>query len=546
MSPPLRPSASSALLNRSVSQTVDEEVRQFLQDRVRLLSKVTRILGGAFYVLPLVIVAMGDSVDQAMANAVASANVIHFALVASFGLAWGVTSRVRLSYPALRMLDAAGPFVCAAAIAGLAAAFSTGPLGGHTLALGLGHLVVLRAIVVPSSGRRTFWLTVASASLGTLLFASAALLMPQRSPLEAEVAHFHTFVNLALWLTFATAVATIGSHVIFGLREEVRKARRIGQYDVQRRLGEGGMGVVFQATHAMLRRATAIKLLSPTKGAQNTIARFEREVQQTARLVHPNTVAIYDYGRTPNGMFYYAMEYLDGVDLQRLVERGGPIPPGRVVHILAQVLASLAEAHGIGLIHRDIKPANIMLTSRGGESDIVKVLDFGLVKQIEGRDDVALTSTRGLTGTPLYLAPEAIHAPQTVGPPSDLYAVAAVGYFLLTGTEVFSGSTVVEVCAHHLHSIPEPPASRRGEPVPPGLSSVILSGLAKNPSERPPDARHFRQSLLSCDAPVWTEQDARQWWDTTGARMREDRDKEAKHTSQDTVLIDLDARSPGA
>jgi len=204
--------------------------------------------------------------------------------------------------------------------------------------------------------------------------------------------------------------------------------RRLGQYTLERKIGAGGMGIVYRASHAMLRRPTAIKLLPPDRAGEASIARFEREVQMTAQLSHPNTVAIYDYGRTPEGVFYYAMEYLDGINLEDLVRTYGAQPAGRVLAILDQVCGALAEAHERGLVHRDIKPANIILTERGGEPDVAKVVDFGLVKPIVTDDPRLTMSMPGvMTGTPLYLSPESLTSPESGDPRSDLYALGAVG-----------------------------------------------------------------------------------------------------------------------
>ena len=210
----------------------------------------------------------------------------------------------------------------------------------------------------------------------------------------------------------------------------------------------------------MLRRPTAIKLLPPERAGEDNLARFEREVQLTAQLTHPNTVAIYDYGRTPDGVFYYAMEYLDGINLEELVRAARPAA-GRAASSASstQVCGALAEAHGRGLIHRDIKPANIILYERGGEPDVAKVVDFGLVKRADGRRarrDV--TSAIVLTGTPLYMSPEAITTPDAVDARSDLYALGAVGYFLLTGKPVFEAASMAEAFGHHLHTVPMPPS----------------------------------------------------------------------------------------
>jgi serine/threonine-protein kinase len=228
------------------------------------------------------------------------------------------------------------------------------------------------------------------------------------------------------------------------------------------------------------------------------VRRFEREVQLTSRLSHPNTISIYDFGRTEQGEFYYAMEYLDGLDLQTLVEQEGPQEPARVAHLLAQLCGALSEAHGAGLIHRDIKPANVVVCERGGVKDVVKVLDFGLSKELENpRMEVTLSNVQTIVGTPLYLSPEALLAPDTMDGRSDLYAVGAVGYFLLTGTPPFSGSGLLEVCAQHLHTSPVPPSQRARGPIPARFEALILSCLEKSMDERPQSAAALRDALLA-------------------------------------------------
>ena len=308
--------------------------------------------------------------------------------------------------------------------------------------------------------------------------------------------------------------------VIFGLRKEVKQ---LGQYTLEKAIGSGGMGVVYRAHHAMLRRPTAVKLLHPEKTGEDNLNRFEREVQFTSRLSHPNTVAIYDYGRTPAGMFYYAMEYLDGINLSRLVAKDGPQPEARVIHLIMQACGSLAEAHSAGLIHRDIKPSNLMLCERGGLHDVVKVLDFGLVRQMDVPDEKSLADATGsLTGTPLYLSPEAIREPREVDAQSDLYQLGAVAYFLLTGGHVFTGNSPVEVLSHHLHSAPEPPSARLRRAVPADLEDLILSCLEKGKSRRPAGAAALREALAKCqDAGKWSQEDARAWWEEWTHRRRE-------------------------
>ncbi|WP_425396240.1 serine/threonine protein kinase [Aeoliella sp.] len=292
-------------------------------------------------------------------------------------------------------------------------------------------------------------------------------------------------------------------------REAAIEAKQLGQYKLEEKLGEGAMGVVYSGRHAMLRRPTAIKLLDANKVTDASIGRFEREVQITSNLNHPNTVAIYDYGRTPEGVFYYAMEYLDGINLQTLVDTYGPQPAGRVIYILRQVCGSLYEAHCSGLVHRDVKPANIMLNQRGGESDVVKVLDFGLVR---AKEDAA-SEAESMAGTPLYMSPEAIQLPGSVDACSDLYAVGAVGYFLLTGRPVFEADSLVDLCQMHTSEPPVPPSERLGKPVPAELEHAILACLEKTRAKRPQTARDLVRMLAACAAAdEWSLDQADAWW----------------------------------
>jgi tRNA A-37 threonylcarbamoyl transferase component Bud32 len=296
------------------------------------------------------------------------------------------------------------------------------------------------------------------------------------------------------------------------MRRAMHTVRQLGQYTLEEEIGSGGMGTVYRARHALLRRPTAVKLLRPDQVDEIALARFEREVQLTSQLSHPNTVVVYDYGRNADGIFYYAMEYLDGINLENLVRRFGPQPPGRVTSILAQVCGSLAEAHAAGLIHRDIKPANILITDRGGQADVVKVLDFGLIKQVEGKIPVNLTLAGETAGTPLYMAPEAMEQPDSVDARCDLYGVGAVGYFLLTGTIPFQGDTLMELCMKRLHTAPDPPSARLGRPIPQDLEVLILRCLARKPGDRPASAEELRGLLALVWTPPWTPDDARAWW----------------------------------
>jgi tRNA A-37 threonylcarbamoyl transferase component Bud32 len=296
-------------------------------------------------------------------------------------------------------------------------------------------------------------------------------------------------------------------------REAELKANKLGQYTLGEKLGEGGMGEVYKATHAMLRRPTAIKLLR-SQDSDQAIQRFEREVQITSQLTHPNTISIFDYGRTENGTFYYVMEYLAGLSLDRLVMQAGPLPEARTIHLLRQVCESLREAHLQGLVHRDIKPANIMICQRGGIYDFVKVLDFGLVKDVSSSQNVKLTAASTVTGTPQYLSPEAIQHPDHTDSRSDIYAVGAVGYFMLTGTPVFEGNKPLEVLQKHLSDPVELPSERLKRPIANDIEQVIVRCLDKSREKRP-YIDELLAELNSCkDSHTWGNAEAEQWWNS--------------------------------
>ncbi len=291
------------------------------------------------------------------------------------------------------------------------------------------------------------------------------------------------------------------------------KAEQLGQYALDEQIGSGGFGAVFRAHHALMRRPVAVKLLDPLQATEHVIARFEREVQLTCKLTHPNTIALYDYGRTPDGLFYYAMEYLNGMGLDKLVKEFGAQPEGRVIHILRQVCGSLAEAHAQGLVHRDVKPANIFLTERGGIPDFVKVLDFGIVKARTAEGELELTAANATPGTPLYMSPEAVQHPDRVDGRSDLYSLGCVGYYLLTAQTVFAGMSLGEVLLHQVRSMPEKPSVRLGRAVSSDLEEILMSCLAKNPAERPAGAEALEAALGKCTAAQsWSREQAGQWW----------------------------------
>lgn len=497
------------------SPTGGEEARAFLQERLAFLGRAYAVMASSFYLAGHVVASFSSSYHW-LAVVRDRASLIVFGTALAAGAVWLACRRGALPEKVLLAIDGAFVVLVAALNAFMVFARFPGEVPGLSYARTLLLVtfgLVFRAIVVPSTARRTLLL-----GLGALVFPVATTTV-WMAGLTTSVPAVVQAVWTAMWCLAAVVIATLASRSIFGLRQQVREAWQLGQYTLLEKIGEGGMGAVYRASHAMLRRPTAVKLLPPGDAGSERLQRFEREVQLTSRLTHPNTIAIFDYGRTPDGVFYYAMEYLEGLNLEDLARHDGPQPAGRVIHVLRQVAGSLAEAHEVGLIHRDVKPANVILVAqRGGSCDVAKVVDFGLVKDLDQATD--LSRDDRIAGTPLYLAPEAITTPGRVGARSDLYSLGCVGYFLLTGRPVFEGRNVVEVCGHHLHTRPVPPSERLGQPVPEGLQSLLLSCLEKEPSRRPSFAGEFLETLDALrDVPPWTNEQSRSWWTSRGASI---------------------------
>src|SRR3954466_7037255 len=315
-------------------------------------------------------------------------------------------------------------------------------------------------------------------------------------------------------------VAVVISRVVTGLGREVAKEREMGSYRLGEVLGEGGMGSVYRATHRMLARPAAITLIRPEvlssqdpRSADLAVARFKREADAAAKLRSPHTVELYDFGETEDGTLYFVMELLEGMDLETLVRKQGPLPQERVIHIVRQVCESLQEAHASGLVHRDIKPANVHIGRVGLHHDFVKVLDLGLVKSVgPSANQDSMATAAGLTpGTPAYMAPE-LALGETVDGRSDLYALGCVAYYLLTGQLVFEAATGLQMIARHIQEIPVPPSQRTEMPVAPELDRVVLACLAKRPEDRPPTAAELDRMLADVDVAPWGEEEATRWW----------------------------------
>ena len=374
-------------------------------------------------------------------------------------------------------------------------------------------LIFTYGMFIPNTWRR------AAVMIGAMALAPVFLLtgMAAAYPHVGDAMTAMSIIQYVLVLLIAAAASVFGTHLINTLRREVFEAKQIGQYRLIEPLGAGGMGEVFLAEHRMLKRPCAIKLIRPAQaGDPHVLARFEREVRMTARLSHWNTVEIYDYGRTDDGTFFYVMEYLPGLSLEDLLERHGPLPAERVVHLLRQVCHGLREAHGIGLIHRDIKPGNVFAAQRGGLYDVAKLLDFGLVKPVTETPAARLTQEGGISGTPLFMSPEQARGLADVDARSDIYSLGAVAYALLTGRPPFQNTNPMEVMVAHLRDDVVRPSQLRAD-VPADLEEVILRCLAKSPEDRFQDVDALEQALAACAAADrWTQADAARWWQENG------------------------------
>jgi serine/threonine-protein kinase len=371
-------------------------------------------------------------------------------------------------------------------------------------------VILVYGIFIPNTGRRCA-AVVGTASLIPLVISAATGLADGAGEGFGRASFYGVMV---LWMATAVPVAIYGSHRIEVLRREALAARQLGQYRLKERLGAGGMGEVYLAEHVLLRRPCALKLIRPERaGDPLHLLRFEREVQATAALSHPNTVQVFDYGHAEDGTFYYAMEYLPGLNLEELVKRHGPLPPERVIHLLRQACGALHEAHAAGLIHRDIKPSNIITCQRGGLHDVAKLLDFGLVRSPDfstGADN--LTQEGAIAGTPAYMSPEQADSKVNLDARSDIYSLGAVAYYVLTGQPPFVRPTPLQTLIAHVYERPTPPDQLQAD-VPSDLQAVVLRCLEKDPAQRFADARSLDRALAGCQAAGgWTEERADAWW----------------------------------
>jgi tRNA A-37 threonylcarbamoyl transferase component Bud32 len=533
-------------MSRSSTYFANPEARAFLQRRVAAFGLIGAILGSTALAFRMVMGVLFSSLQEQVTQ---PSFLIHAAAIVPLLAVWAICRRGELSVNTIHAVENTGIFLTSLGYIGMGLDIRP-EVGADTITAFILALVMFaRSVFVPSSARRT---TILGILIGIPLIASMywhylnvdlsiwkSFGYPARS--DERVAASQAVITL-MWWTLTVGLSALASRVIHRLRREVREIQSLGQYNLERKLGEGAMGVVYQAKHGMLKRPTAIKLLRPEIADPDALDRFRREVQLTAKLTHPNTVTIFDYGRTPDGKFYYAMELLSGATLTEVVNASGRQRSERVVHILRDAALALNEAHDIGLIHRDIKPSNIMLARQGGVPDVTKVLDFGLVKNLGQIDDLDQTNTLSIKGTPHYLSPEAIQEPQEIDARTDLYALGAVGYYLLAGRHVFEGKTIMEICLHHLHTKPAPLAEV-GSDAPPVLEALILACLEKSQADRPATAQELADALDKLDVARWTRADAEGWWDTFGVEIERAKASLPYPTgSEQTVAVDLEER----
>jgi serine/threonine-protein kinase len=387
----------------------------------------------------------------------------------------------------------------------------------------VGAVILMFAAIVPTTPRKMLIAGFIAASMNpiSMVLLSGGGAWNSEAWKRALLMHYPDFILVG--------AAVVIAHVVTKLGQQVTRAREMGSYRLGALLGRGGMGEVYKATHRMLARPAAIKLIRTemlgavdAEAARLAVTRFRREAEAAANLRSQHTVELYDFGVTEDGTLYLVMEFLDGMDLETLVRQNGPLSTGRVIHILRQVCDSLEEAHARGLVHRDIKPANIHVGRVGLRHDFVKVLDFGLVKELSAVSaDHSLETVPGqmAMGTPAYMAPE-LALGETVDGRADIYALGCVAYFLITGQIVFEAEKTFQIIAKHLQTPPVPPSERTDRPVSPELERLIMKCLAKHPNDRPQSAGDLREALGWISADAWGEKQAMQWWAANGSEVK--------------------------
>jgi len=502
-------------LTSATGGSFEQELRELLRQRTRLMLIVVFLVAAFAALVYRFLVNIPPAIPGGLAP---WEHLMRITIMAVFAIAFGLTFAPKCTAPRLQLLAFGVVVVVLVLLVPLSASVTPDDEPYLVISLAL----FLYAVFIPSPARYPIMLGVLALVTFLLSAVLTYALVPEAQAYWAERGNLVAFrdylLSGATGITVLAFVAHVASRMLYSLRQTAHQASRLGNYIVEQELGEGGMGQVFRARHALIRRPTAVKVMRVAgEDQQSAVQRFEREVQLSATLSHPNTITIFDFGHTPDNRFYYAMEYLDGLDLQKLVDRFGPVTAARGVFVMAQVSSALSEAHARGIVHRDIKPSNIFLTQRGGLCDFVKVLDFGLAKQVTADETVRLTKTGIALGTPRYISPEAIRGAQNIDARSDLYCLGAVAYFMLTGRPPFDAVTSAELMIDHLKATPSPLSHVSELPIPAELEAIVLRCLEKDPEDRYQTAADLEAALL--EVPLenpWTQAKANEWWDLHG------------------------------
>ena len=508
----LRIGRSLGLRTTQLGSAFEREHRNLLWRRTRLVLSIGLVLNLLLYAVTLFVPLNSPVTGLAVPGWKNWADLLYPGSFA-VALAW-----IHLRKPGVAALQVAVFLVAALnLLAGLTEVSLTQPdvIPGFGVAL----VLFIPAAFIP-------WREKYQAALSALAVAGSILTLAVSYLLVPEVQAFwsggavRSFGEQILLSSVGSALlgatSVFVTRTLYGLRKTAFRAQRLGNYVLHKEIGEGGMGRVYVAEHALMCRPSAVKVLKAASGADGTaLARFEREVRLSSSLSHPNTITIFDFGRAAEDTFYYAMEYLEGMDLERFVERFGPIPASRVLFLLLQITGPLAEAHERAIVHRDLKPSNIFLTMRGGLYDFVKVLDFGLAKRIEGADTPSdLTKTGVVFGTPRYLAPETVYGTAGVGPRADIYAFGAVAYWMLTGRPPFTADSAVALMIDHVKTVPARPSEICEVPIPSELDDVVMKCLEKEPDDRFQSIAELEDALRAVPDPTpWTRGRAAKWWE---------------------------------
>jgi serine/threonine-protein kinase len=526
------------MTSRDGSGPPDERARPSLKTRrelsstlpPELLSEAARRVGwlGLIYAGPGFLAHFGTRailVSVGLLDAGLGIHDLLFLVAASLGVAIFVSSRRRL-LSQKRLLDLGLVFYVAGAL-GIAGGRIGLPVPASPESL-LGFVpaecawILVYPLVVATPPRRMLLASLLAAAIGPVAVALSAL--GSGAALERSL----LFVTIAN--SISAVVAYMISRMVHRSGMRLKQLREVGSYQLMAKIGQGGMGEVWRAKHRLLARPAAIKLIRPDAlGAgegrrDDVVKRFEREAQETAALGSIHTVSVYDFGTTERGEFYYVMELLDGVSLERFVKTYGPMDAARVVSVLRQVCHSLGEAHARGLVHRDIKPANILLCRLGPDDDFVKVLDFGLVKHLMTDGVTELSLDKVTVGTPAFMAPEIALGRPDVDDRADLYSLGCVAYYLLTGQLVFQAGTPLAMALAHVNEAPGRPSERSELAIPPALDALIVECLAKDASQRPPSANELAERLAATvPESIWTAKEAHRWWEVhRGQKMEDD------------------------